>query len=116
MKYEFLVKFFYDDVKVNIISNNLNLTNVELDKIKMYPNPTSDRLFINTNLNDYKINIYNTLGKRVKNLVSNKYTVGNHSVSWDSRNDQGNLVSAGMYIYTIQAGEFKQTRKIVLLK
>ena len=57
--------FYFDDVKVNIISSNLNLTNVELDKIKIYPNPTTDRLFINTNLNDYKINIYNTLGEKI---------------------------------------------------
>ena len=47
------------------------MTNVELDKIKIYPNPTTDRLFINTNLNDYKINIYNTLGEKIYQSINN---------------------------------------------
>ena len=84
-----------------------------------FPNPFNTFTTLNFNVQEeltLNITIYNILGKRVKNLVSNKYTVGDHSVSWDSRNDQGNLVSAGMYIYTIQAGEFRQTRKMVLLK
>jgi flagellar hook assembly protein FlgD len=41
---------------------------------------------------------------------------GYRSIHWDATNDLGQPVSAGMYIYTIQAGEFRQTRKMVLLK
>jgi hypothetical protein len=41
---------------------------------------------------------------------------GYRSISWDATNDLGQPVSAGMYIYTIQAGEFRKTRKMVLLK
>jgi len=84
-----------------------------------FPNPFNPSTTLNFNVQEeltLNITIYNMLGKRVKNLVSNKYAVGDHSVSWDSRNSEGNLVSAGMYIYTIQAGEFRQTRKMMLLK
>ena len=43
-------------------------------------------------------------------------TAGYHSVRWDDKNDLGEGVAAGMYIYTIQAGEFRATKKMVLLK
>ena len=60
-KFELLeeIKHHQDE---NPFIKNINETKefFELDKIKIYPNPTSDRLFINTNLNDYKINIYNS--------------------------------------------------------
>ena len=39
-----------------------------------------------------------------------------HSISWDAKNDIGEVVAAGMYIYTIQSGEFRATKKMVLLK
>ena len=43
-------------------------------------------------------------------------TAGYHSIQWDAKNDMGKGVSAGMYIYVIQAGEFRATKKMVLLK
>ena len=41
---------------------------------------------------------------------------GYRSIEWNATNDIGQPVSAGMYIYTIQAGEFKKTKKMLLLK
>lgn len=41
---------------------------------------------------------------------------GFKSVTWNATNNQGNPVSAGVYLYQIQAGEFVQTKKMVLLK
>ena len=41
---------------------------------------------------------------------------GYRSVRWDATNNYGEEVSAGMYIYVIQAGEFRATKKMVLLK
>jgi len=43
-------------------------------------------------------------------------STGDHSFRWDATNNIGEAVSAGMYIYTIQAGEYKDTKKMVLLK
>ena len=43
-------------------------------------------------------------------------SAGHRSVMWNATNESGRPVSAGMYIYTIQAGDFIQNRKMVLMK
>jgi len=56
------------------------------------------------------------MGRQVSTLVSSQQTAGYKSVQWNATNDKGAPVSAGLYLYTIQAGEFRQTKKMVLLK
>ena len=84
-----------------------------------YPNPFNPTTQINYELpiNDFvSIDIYDLMGHRIKSLISSNQDAGYKSVHWNATNDLGQSVSAGMYIYTIQAGEFRQTRKMVLLK
>jgi len=52
----------------------------------------------------------------VSTLVSSQQSAGYKSVRWNATNDAGSLVSAGLYLYMIQAGDFKQTKKMILLK
>jgi flagellar hook assembly protein FlgD len=56
------------------------------------------------------------LGREIRTLVNTAQAAGFKSVIWDATNDYGKPVSAGVYLYKIQAGEFIQTRKMVLLK
>jgi len=56
------------------------------------------------------------LGNVVNNLVNKNQNSGSKTVQWDGTNNQGESVSAGVYLYKIQAGEFSQTRRIILLK
>jgi hypothetical protein len=49
-------------------------------------------------------------------MVSGELPMGFHSVLWDATNSFGKPVSAGVYLYQIHAGEFVQTKKMVLLK
>ena len=62
------------------------------------------------------ITVYDMLGNVVSNLVNKDENSGYKSVQWNAINDKGQPVSAGVYLYTIQAGDFRQTRKMVLLK
>jgi flagellar hook assembly protein FlgD len=62
------------------------------------------------------ITIYDMMGRIVSNLVSSQQNAGTKSYQWNATNDLGQSVSAGMYIYTIQAGDFIQSKKMVLLK
>jgi len=84
-----------------------------------YPNPFNPVTTLRYDLpeqSDVTITIYNMLGRKVKTLVNSTQDAGFKSVIWDATNYQGNPVSAGVYLYQIQAGEFVQTKKMVLLK
>ena len=56
------------------------------------------------------------MGRKVRNLVNGQETAGTKSIQWDATNDAGVSVSAGLYLYRIQAGDYVQIRKMVLIK
>ncbi|MCD6360013.1 MAG: T9SS type A sorting domain-containing protein [Armatimonadetes bacterium] len=60
--------------------------------------------------------VYNIRGKLVKTLVNNVREPGSYSVYWDGTDESARMLASGVYIYRIMAGEFAQTRKMVLLK
>ena len=49
-------------------------------------------------------------------MVNTQQNAGFKSVRWNATNDAGSPVSAGLYLYMIQAGEFMQVKKMILLK
>ena len=84
-----------------------------------YPNPFNPITTLRYDLpeNSYvNVTVYDMLGREIRSLVSTAQEAGFKSVIWDATNDYGKPVSAGVYLYKIQAGEFVQTRKMVLLK
>jgi len=84
-----------------------------------YPNPFNPITTLRYDLpeNSYvNVTIYDMLGRQVKTLINQTQDAGFKSVLWNATNNQGNPVSAGVYLYQIQAGEFVQTKKMVLLK
>ena len=56
------------------------------------------------------------LGNLVNNLVNTNQSSGYKSVQWNATNNKGKPVSAGVYLYKIQAGDFVDTKKMILLK
>lgn len=60
--------------------------------------------------------IYDVNGKKVAELVNNKQNAGTYSVTWNGKNDRGNLVSSGIYYCRIIAGDFVKTNKMILMK
>jgi len=84
-----------------------------------YPNPFNPITTLRYDLPKnslVNITIYDLLGRQVKTLVNQTQNAGFKSIIWNATNDYGKPVSAGVYLYQIQAGEFVQTRKMVLLK
>ena len=49
-------------------------------------------------------------------LVNDYQSAGMYSIHWNGKNEKGESVSAGMYIYSLQAGSYRQTKKMILLK
>ena len=56
------------------------------------------------------------MGREVAQLVNTTQESGYKSIQWNATNSFGKPVSAGVYLYQIRAGEFVQTKKMVLLK
>jgi len=63
-----------------------------------------------------RITIYDILGNVVKNLVNTYQSSGYKSIQWNATNNQGAPVSAGVYFYSIESKQFRQTKKMILLK
>ena len=84
-----------------------------------YPNPFNPSTTIGYQLPmaaQVRLEIYDLMGQRVKTLVQDVEPAGYHRMMWDSLDDAGRPVAAGVYFYRLQAGEFTQARKLLLLK
>ena len=84
-----------------------------------YPNPFNPITTLQYELPEdsfVNITIYDMLGNVVSNLVNKSENSGYISVQWNATNDRGQPVSAGVYLYSIEAGDFRQTKKMILLK
>ena len=84
-----------------------------------YPNPFNPITTLGYELPEdsfVDVTIYDMLGNVVNNLVNANQPSGYKSIQWDTTNNQGEPVSAGVYIYKIQAGDFVDTKKMILLK
>jgi hypothetical protein len=84
-----------------------------------FPNPFNPSTTIGYELPEnglVNIAIYDITGRHISTLVSNQQKAGYKSITWNATNDAGSPVSAGLYLLAIQAGEFRQTKKMVLLK
>ena len=84
-----------------------------------YPNPFNPVTTLRYDLPEQthvNITVYDMLGRQVKTLINHTQDAGYRSVIWNAINDYGKPVSAGIYLYQIQAGEYISTKKMVLLK
>ncbi|MDP3025718.1 MAG: FlgD immunoglobulin-like domain containing protein [candidate division Zixibacteria bacterium] len=84
-----------------------------------YPNPFNPLTEIKFSLPEnspVKLVIFNVLGQKVKTLLDQDMPAGNHSVIWDGKNQEGKDVGSGIYFYRIEAGQYKVSRKMLIIK
>ena len=134
MEYEMNETYFYRIVAVDYAGNisdysetvEATVLSIDIDQIPQvfalhqnYPNPFNPTTQITYDLPEdalVNVTIYDMTGRIVRTLINMEQTSGYRSMQWNAANDAGQSVSAGLYLYTIQAGEFRQTKKMVLLK
>ena len=63
-----------------------------------------------------RLYLYNAKGNKIRELADEEKEAGPHKYYWDGRNDSGNIVGCGLYFVHIQAGDYKKTKKIVVVK
>ena len=91
----------------------------EYNLYQNHPNPFNPTTTLRYDLPEdgmVNITIYDMMGRRVISLVNDHQTVGYKSIQWNGKNNLGEPVSAGVYLYVLHVGEFHQTNKMILLK
>jgi Ca-activated chloride channel family protein len=111
---------FYSDPTA--VKSNLQLQKPEKFILyQNYPNPFNASTEIKYVVPHGKANyfvvikIYDVLGRLVKTLVEKEQSAGAYSVNWDGTDLSGKTVSSGIYFYSLEIGEFRITKKMLLL-
>ncbi|MBN2093428.1 T9SS type A sorting domain-containing protein, partial [candidate division KSB1 bacterium] len=84
-----------------------------------YPNPFNPVTTIKFSLAQAgmtELTIYNVMGQPVRTLLNREMQAGLHEMNWDGRDEQGEMLSGGVYFYQIKTRGYSETRKMVLLK
>lgn len=83
-----------------------------------YPNPFNPETEIRYAVAQpgaVSIEIYNNLGQRVRRLVDAHHSAGQYNVTWDGKDNSGQKLAGGVYVYTMHTGEFVLSKRMVLL-
>ena len=99
--------------------NNDNELPISFSLNQNYPNPFNPTTNINYSIpsdNFVTVTVYNVMGEKIKTLSNGFAASGHKSVKWNAQNERGQEVSAGLYVYTIEAGDFRDTKKMLFLK
>jgi len=100
-----------EDIQIALIGCNL---------FQNYPNPFNPTTTISFSIiedSNIELSIYNIKGQKVKQLVSDQLSAGQHSVVWDGDDESGKLVSSGVYLYKLNVnGKTEAVKKCLLLK
>ncbi len=123
-----LVNDWAADIYVFGIQGGCSPTGVEQGAIEVpvkfslsqnYPNPFNPSTNINFNLESpshVSLKIYNSRGQLVRTLVNHTLTAGEHSVSWNGKDQQQSALASGIYVYQMQAGSSSVVRKMIFLR
>ncbi|MGB7061376.1 MAG: right-handed parallel beta-helix repeat-containing protein, partial [Candidatus Zixiibacteriota bacterium] len=90
--------------------------------VQNYPNPFNPATSIQFTVGSLQspshitLKIYNILGQAVRTLVDEEKAEGSYTLYWDGRNQNGKEVSSGIYFYKLEAGNFTDVKKMVLLR
>ena len=88
------------------------------DLLDNYPNPFNPVKTIRYDLTEASyvcVTVYDMLGNVINNFVSINQSSGYKRIQWNATNNQGHPVSAGLYFYSIEARNFRQTKKVILI-
>jgi hypothetical protein len=116
-----LLQASYDTLThaTGVASQNVISVPRDFSLAQNYPNPFNPSTVIRFGLptaEEVTLTIYNVLGQPVRALMNGKQAAGYHDVTWDSRDNAGNIVGPGMYLYNLKSSSISLTRKMLLIK
>jgi len=117
------------NTKTNIMTQYLNffatvnIENVEIPLLTQlgsnYPNPFNPSTtisFSNPEESNIEIIVYNNKGQKIKTLVNEVLSAGEHTVIWNGTDNRNAAVASGVYLYKMKAGNYTSIKKMILLK
>ncbi len=116
---EFFIQAGWDSIPTDVLDDSRSPLPDELTLKQNYPNPFNPGTTIEFTLpraGHTEIKIYNLLGEIVAIPMRDYLTAGSHRVDWDGLDFDGKPAPSGIYFYRLTAGEYFQTRKMVLVK
>ena len=113
-----------ESISIKNINGSITFLPRQSALLQNYPNPFNPETWIPYQLatdSSLTIHIYNAEGQLVRAIsLGNKnagvYTTKNKAAYWDGRDSLGEKVASGVYYYTLQAGDFRATKKVIVLK
>ncbi|MCG8604584.1 Ig-like domain-containing protein [bacterium] len=120
-------RYYYllEDVNLSGVRTQHGPISVEISAPKMFslsqnfPNPFNPETKIRYELPENRevmVKVFDILGREVRTLVNERVDAGFHEVIWDARDNVGRRVSSGVYYYQIVAGDFREIKKMLLIK
>lgn len=104
----------YNGSVLTSVTGNENNTPEKFMLAQNFPNPfnpTTDVEFRVANFGFVTLKVYNSQGKEIRALINENLNAGSYSIKFD-----GSGLQSGVYFYKLEAGEFSETRKMVLVK
>ena len=107
-------------IKENVLSLNANRQLPSAFNLQQnYPNPFNPVTSINYQLasdTHVTLTVYDIMGQKIRTVVSEDQSAGFRSVVWNGKDNYNNPVSSGVYFYRLHAGNYIQTRKMILMR
>tara|TARA_B100000676_G_C17529154_1_gene556730 strand:+ start:28 stop:558 length:531 start_codon:yes stop_codon:yes gene_type:complete len=103
----------------SILNTQSENTPDQFSLMQNYPNPFNPKTMIRyrlLNSEHVKIDIMDYRGRHIKSLVNQYVDAGVSKIEWNSTNDNGENVAAGVYIYKIETSSYAVSKKMILLK
>lgn len=98
---------------------SINMPPVEFALLQNYPNPFNPTTTISFDLHcavHVKLCVFNVKGELVATIANRPMTEGRKEISWNAKDHSGREIASGLYFYNLVAGDFVQTKKMILLK
>ncbi len=117
--------FYFDDLRLAQkttvgVRDNLFAAPAHFELLQNYPNPfnptTTIIYVLPHNSARVTLVIYDAQGRQIRKLVEGPQATGQYVMQWDGRNQAGELVASGNYVYQLDSGANVQSRRMVLLK
>jgi hypothetical protein len=116
---DIMITAYVSDQPVGLGEENKAQLPLTFDMKQNYPNPFNPSTIINYQLPQSEmvtLEVYDALGQKVRMLVNEMQEAGQYQIVWDGKNDTGNILSSGVYLYRIVAGDNVKVMKMMLLR